>query len=199
MKLIFYAMFNLLSWSSNERSFFMQTISKMKKIILSALLLALTIVLSRFLSFNTSLLSIGFSFVPMILAAIWLGPKYAAIICGLADLIGALLFPFGTYFIGFTISAACKGLIYGLVLYKKGEELKNKELIIRLIIACVLVIGIVNILMNSIWLVIMYEKAFLAVLYTRLTAESIMLPIQIITIFVLVNALRPLTKKYLYD
>ena len=80
----------------------MQTISKMKKIILSALLLALTIVLSRFLSFNTSLLSIGFSFVPMILAAIWLGPKYAAIICGLADLIGALLFPFGTYFIGFT-------------------------------------------------------------------------------------------------
>ena len=164
----------------------MQTISKMKKIILSALLLALTIVLSRFLSFNTSLLSIGFSFVPMILAAIWLGPKYAAIICGLADLIGALLFPFGTYFIGFTISAACKGLIYGLVLYKKGEELKNKELIIRLIIACI-------------WLVIMYEKAFLAVLYTRLTAESIMLPIQIITIFVLVNALRPLTKKYWYD
>ena len=94
----------------------MQTISKMKKIILSALLLALTIVLSRFLSFNTSLLSIGFSFVPMILAAIWLGPKYAAIICGLADLIGALLFPFGTYFPGFTVSAGLSGLIYGIFL-----------------------------------------------------------------------------------
>lgn len=179
--------------------FFMQTISKTKKIILSALLLALTIVLSRFLSFNVQLLSIGFSFVPMALAAIWLGPKYAAIICGLADLIGALLFPFGTYFIGFTISAICKGLIYGLVLYKKGEELKNKELIIRLIIACILVIGLVNILLNSVWLVMMYDKAFLAVLYTRLTAEIIMLPIQIITIFVIVNALKPVTKKYLFD
>lgn len=178
--------------------FFME-ISKTKKIILSALLLALTIVLSRFLSINTPLLSIGFSFVPMVLSAIWLGPKYSAIICGLADLIGALLFPFGTYFIGFTISAICKGLIYGFVLYKKGEELTNKQLIIRLIIACVLVIGIVNILMNSVWLVIMYNKAFLAVLYTRLTAEVVMVPVQIITIFVLVNALRPITKKYLFD
>lgn len=179
--------------------FFMQTISKTKKMILTALLLALTIVLSRFLSINTQLISIGFSFVPMALAGIWLGPKYSAIICGLADLVGALLFPFGTYFIGFTISAICKGLIYGLVLYKKGEELNNKELIIRLIIACVLVIGIVHILMNSIWLVIMYDKAFTAVLYTRLITEVIMVPIQIVTIFVLINALKPITKKYLFD
>lgn len=73
--------------------FFMQKMSKTKKIILSALLLALTIVLSRFLSINTSLLSIGFSFVPIMLAAIWLGPKYAAIICGLADLIRSPLIP----------------------------------------------------------------------------------------------------------
>ncbi len=177
----------------------MQSISKTKKSILSAMLLALTIVLSRFLSINTPLLSIGFSFVPIALSAIWLGPKYTAIISGIADIIGALLFPFGTYFIGFTISAICKGLIYGFILYKKGEELKSKELIIRLVIACIAVIGVVHILMNSLWLVIMYDKAYIAVLSTRLTAELIMIPIQIITIFVLVQALRPITKKYLYD
>ncbi len=178
--------------------FFMQTISKTKKMILSALLLAITIVLSRFLSINTPLLSIGFSFVPMILSAIWLGPKYACIICGLADLIGALLFPFGTYFVGFTISAICKGLIYGLVLYKKGEPLTNKQLIIRLIIACVLVVGIVNILMDATWLVIMYDKAFLAVLSVRIVPQLIMIPIQIVTIFVLIKLLKPVTDKYLF-
>lgn len=173
--------------------------SKTKKIILSALLLAMIIVLARFLSINTSLLAIGFSFVPMALAGIWLGPKYAAIICGIADIIGALLFPFGTFFIGFTISAILKGLIYGFILYKKDGELSNKELIIRLIIACVLVIFIVNVVIDTTWLVIMYDKAFLAVLSTRIIPQIIMVPIQIITIFVLVNALKPITKKYLFD
>ena len=194
-----YVILYLLSGSSNERSFFMQTISKTKKIILSAMLLAMTIVLSRFLSINTQLLVIGFSFIPMVLAAIWLGPKYAAIICGLADLIGALLFPFGTFFIGFTISAICKGLIYGLILYKKGEELTNKQLMIRLIIACILVILSVHLLMNAIWLVIMYDRAFSVVLAARVVPELIMIPIQVITIFALINALRPITKKYLED
>ena len=179
--------------------FFMEKMSKTKKIILSALLLAMTIVLARFLSFNVWFLSIGFSFVPMALAGMWLGPKYSAIICCLADLIGALLFPFGTFFIGFTISAICKGLIYGLVLYKKGEELTDKELIIRLIIACTLVIIFVSLIMNAIWLVIMYDKAFLAVLGTRLIPELIMIPVQVITIFVLVKALKPITRKYLFD
>ena len=173
--------------------------SKIKKIVLSALLLALTIVLSRFLSINTPLLSIGFSFVPMILSAIWLGPKYSAIICGLADLIGALLFPFGTYFVGFTISAICRGLIYGFALYKNGEEFSNKEFIIRLILACFTVILIVDVLMNAAWLMIMYNKAFFAVLSARIVPQLIMLPIQIVTIFALVKALKPVTKKYLFD
>lgn len=173
--------------------------SKTKKMILSALLLALTIVLSRFLSINTALLVIGFSFVPVALAGYLLGPKYAAIISGLSDLIGALLFPFGTYFVGFTISAILKGAIYGLVLYKKGEEMRSKELIIRLVIACVLVIGIIELVINPIWLVIMYDRAFTAVLSARIVAQLIMLPIQIVTLFALINALKPVTKKYLYN
>lgn len=171
--------------------------SKLKKIILSALLLALTIVLSRFLSINTPLLVIGFSFVPVGIAGFLLGPKYASIISGLSDLIGALLFPFGTFFIGFTISAIVKGLIYGLILYK--DELNNKQLIIRLVIACSLVILIPDMIMNAIWLVIMYDKAFIAVLSARIIPELIMLPIQIITLFAIINAIRPVIKKYLLD
>ncbi len=177
----------------------MQTISKTKKIILSALLLALTIVLARFLSINTQLLSIGFSFVPIALAGYWLGPKYSVLIAMLADIIGALLFPSGTFFIGFTISAIIKGLIYGLALYKKEGEMTNKELIIRIIIASVLVSGIVNILMNALWLMIMYDKAFIAVLSARIIPQLIMVVVQIVTLFALIKALKPITKKYLYD
>lgn len=81
------------------------SITKTKKIILSAMLLAVLLILSRFLSVKTSLLVISFSFIPIMISAIYLGPKYSTLIAALGDLIGALLFPFGTYFVGFTISA----------------------------------------------------------------------------------------------
>lgn len=97
--------------------------SKSKKIVLSAFLLALFIVLARFASFQTQFLVIGTSFIPLMMSAIWLGPKYSALIAGLGDLIGAILFPFGTYFPGFTISAAISGWIYGMILYQNSAKL----------------------------------------------------------------------------
>ena len=80
------------------------SITKTKKLILSAMFLAVLLILSRFLSVKTSLLVISFSFIPIMISAIYLGPKYSTLIAALGDLIGALLFPFGTYFVGFTIS-----------------------------------------------------------------------------------------------
>lgn len=78
---------------------------KNKKIILSAILLALLIILSRFLSIKTPIMRISFEFVPTMLCAIWLGPKWTILIKVLGDLIGATLFPSGAFFIGYTISA----------------------------------------------------------------------------------------------
>ena len=104
--------------------------SKLKKVILSGILLALLIVLNRFVSIKTPLLVISFSFVPIMMAAIWLGPKYSTLIAALGDFIGAILFPFGTYFPGFTVSAGLTGLIYGIFLYKKQEsEMTDKKFI----------------------------------------------------------------------
>ncbi len=44
---------------------------------------------------------------------------------------------------------------------------------------------------------IMYKKAYIVLLSTRIIKEAIMLPIQIVTMFALINAIRPITKKYL--
>lgn len=174
--------------------------SKLKKVILSGILLALLIVLNRFVSIKTPLLVISFSFVPIMMAAIWLGPKYATLIAALGDFIGAILFPFGTYFPGFTLSAGLKGLIYGLILYKKqGEERTNKSFIIRLIISSLLVLGIVEIFVVSLWLNIMYGKAYFVVISTRIVTQVIMLPIQVITIFILEKLTRSIANKYLYE
>lgn len=174
--------------------------SKTKKIVLSGILLALLLVLSRFLSIKTPLLVISFSFIPTMMSAIILGPKYSTIIAGLGDFIGAILFPFGTYFPGFTLSAVLTGLIHGLILYRKpGEEISNWKFILKLVISSVITLGCINILLTSWWLNIMYGKAYIAVLLSRVTAQVIMLPIQVIVIFAIDKALRPVLNKYLYN
>ena len=120
--------------------------TKNKKIILTALLLAMLIILSRFLSIKTPLLKISFAFIPTMLCAIWLGAKWTVLLNVLGDLIGATLFPTGAFFIGYTISTAISGLIYGLLLYEKEDDsYTDKQFLIRLIISVVLVTCISNI------------------------------------------------------
>ena len=175
------------------------SLTKSKKIILSAMLLSILIVLSRFFSIKSSFLVISFSFIPIMLAGIYLGPKYAAIIAGLGDLIGAILFPFGAYFPGFTISSVIIGFIYGMFLYKKPEEnRKDLKFMIQLIISSIIVLGGIKILLESVFLNVLYGKAYLAIVASRVVTELIMIPVQVVTMFVLEKALRPFAKKYLY-
>ena len=105
--------------------------NKTKKILLSALFLASTIILGRILSIRTPLLTIGFSFVPIMLSAIILGWKHSTFIATMSDIIGALLFPTGSYFFGFTITSFLTGLTYGLLLHNKDEFKIDKKFIIK--------------------------------------------------------------------
>ena len=59
------------------------TITKTKKIILAAMLLSMLLVLSRFFSIKSTFIVISFSFIPIMLAGIYLGPKLSTIIAGL--------------------------------------------------------------------------------------------------------------------
>lgn len=172
--------------------------SKNKKIILSALLLALLIVLSRFLSIKTPIMKISFAFVPTMLCAVWLGPKYAVLINVLGDIIGATLFPTGPYFIGYTISTGIAGFIYGIFLYKKSSNTyTDKQFLLRLIIATTLVAVIVNMVLNTLWISITGGKAFIVLFWTRIVKQLIMIPIHVIVIFFLEKVLRKPFDKYL--
>lgn len=142
-----------------------------------ALLIALQVVLSRFLSFQAWNLKIGFSFVPVVLAARLFGPVEAMLVYGIGDVVGTLLFPIGAYFPGFTFSAVLSGLIYGLFLYKKngsyvffgkkdGQASKKSE-ILRLVGAVALIQLICSFLLNSLWISIAYGAPFAAQLATR--------------------------------
>lgn len=172
--------------------------SKNKKIILSAIFLALLIILSRFLSIKTPIVKISFAFIPTMLCAIWLGPKWTVLINILGDIIGATLFPTGPYFVGYTISTAIAGFIYGILLYKKDDNTySNKQFVLRVIIATVLVTVIVNMGLNTLWTSITSGKAFIILFTTRIIKQIIMVPIHIIIIIFLEKILRKPYEKYL--
>lgn len=171
--------------------------SRNKKIILTAVLLSMLIVLSRFLSIKTAITKISFAFVPTMLCAIWLGPKWTVLLNVLGDLIGATFFPTGPYFVGWTISTAVAGFIYGIILYKKEKDAYNDlQFVIRLTVSTVLVAVIVNMGLGNLWTSITNGKAFIAIFLSRLPKHLIMIPIHIIVIFALEKILRVPFDKY---
>ena len=87
--------------------------------------------------------------------------------------------------------------IYGFILYKKEPDSYNdKQLLLRLIIATVLVAIVVNMGLNTLWTSITTGKAFWALLVTRIVKQLIMIPIHVIVIFALEKALRKPFDKY---
>lgn len=96
-----------------------------------AIFVAISVVLSRFLSFKVIFMGIegiriGFGSFTIILSGIIFGPLGGAIVGALADIIGYMLSPLGPYMPHFTINAALVGIIPGLLLhrtYKKGHDI----------------------------------------------------------------------------
>ena len=140
-------------------------------LVITSFMIALSVVLSKLVSVNISFLRIGFGFLPIAVLAILYGPVVAAVGYGLADIIGAFLFPTGTFFPGFTVSAVLTGLIFGFVLY-------NKEVtIIRALTASALVCLFVNLLLNTYWLTFLLGKGFTVLLASRAVKEIVAIPV----------------------
>ena len=94
----------------------------LRQLTVSALLIALDVVFTRVLAINTPLMKIGLGFAAVALSAMLYGPLWAALTAALGDLIGALLFPTGAYFPGFTLTAALTGLLFGLFLFRREKS-----------------------------------------------------------------------------
>lgn len=153
--------------------------NKTRTLIFVGLLIGMEVIFTRFLSFQTPILRIGFGFVPIAFTGILFGPVIGGIAGALSDIIGMLLFPAGPYFPGFTLSAFMGGAIYGLFLHKKPVSFRNVAAAVFLIIL------IVDLGLNTLWLSMMTGKAFAALMLPRVVKSAAMLPIQILVIQIL--------------
>lgn len=92
----------------------------LRSVVTAALFVALHTILALFLSIQvTASVRISLSFIANIMIGCMFGPVMGFVCGGIGDLIQFIIKPTGPYFIGWTISAALAGLIYGCFFYRK--------------------------------------------------------------------------------
>ena len=155
-----------------------------RRLCVIAILVAMQIVLGRIASINIgNYLKIGFGFIPIAVCGILTGPLWTLAMAAVCDIIGALLFPSGAFYWGFTLVAAVGGLIYGLFLYQKEENL------IRCLLCTFTVAVICNVVMNSFFLtqigamVPMGNNGFWPVMWTRIIKNLVQFPVNALILF----------------
>ena len=150
-----------------------------KTMVMVAMLIALEIVVTRFLSFQTLGVRIGFGFVPTSMCAMLFGPYIGGLAAFLSDFLGMMLNSRGgTYFFGYGISQLLYGLSYGFFLYKKEKSFCR-------IIPCVILQEIIiGIGLQTLWLKMAFlpGKSPLAIVISQIPQSLIMAPIKIIMI-----------------
>lgn len=154
----------------NKKSFTTQ-------LVVMALLIALEIILTRFLSIETPTLRIGFGFLPVAIMAILYGPWWTGAAGIVGDLVGMTLMPKAAFFPGFTLTAFLTGVIFGLILYKKPITWK------RALVAAMAVNLLCSLCLDTIWLSMMYGDSFLVLLPARLIKVIIMIPVETVLIY----------------
>lgn len=156
----------------------------LQQLVVLGLMVAISIILQK-LSIGNQFVHVGFGFIATVLLARYFGPVWGGIGAGVADALNAAIFGVqGGFFIGFTISAISAAVIYGIFFFDQPIK------VWKIIVATLLVTIIVNVLMNTTWISIMYGQNFYAALSMRISKELISPWIQMVIIWIVLNALK---------
>ena len=172
-------------WVSSARE-----LGQLRNIVFCGVMGALSVVLSFVGSIRINpYMKIGVSEIPNLMIDYLMGPVVGGVFGAVMDFLKYLIHPDGSFFPGFSLSAAAAAMIFGMFLYKKITFW-------RLLVSEILVKLIVNIGMNTLWLDMLYGKGFLAILPHRIVSNLIQLPIDTIVLFAVLSAVEKGAKKY---
>ncbi len=142
-----------------------------------AMLTALEVVLSRLVPVVSSQqIKVSFAFLPVAIAAYLYGIKGGALVAGVSDVIGALMFPVGEFFPGFTVTAILVGVCFGFFLGKSFDGKLNAFL--RSFIPVMITQLVLSLGLNTFWISYMYHSPYLGVLVPRIVQTVVMIVVQ---------------------
>lgn len=160
------------------------------KITTTALLIAVTVFLNRFLSVMTADTKIGFAFVPIMICGMLYGPLWGAACGGLGDLVAAILIPYGPPHLGITLTAAITGALYGLLGLLAARQ-KNGLFVLSSVSVVLVEKVLCTLLLNSFWLSGITGLPLFTQMYTRLPQAAILFIPEVILALVTKNHIIP--------
>ena len=171
--------------------------NRLKRLILSAILAAMSVILIQFLSLKIPIggvysMNIGFGVVPVISGGLLMGPLYGATIGAVADFIKSMLFPTGGYFPGFTLTYALIGFAPAFLMrpLRRAKIWRNaaKPFPYIPLLICVLISQILfSAGLNTYWLSFLGGSAFSVLLPFRLVNQLVLSPLHALIIYALAN------------
>lgn len=170
--------------------------SRTRKLAVCAMLIAIDVIFTRFLSVTPGGLSrISLQFLPDAMMGALLGPLWAGVGCAAADVLGMLINSQGlAYTPLFTVSAFMRGFLYGLMLTKIRGGIGRKTFFGLLSVSLVVDLG-----MNPVWLCFYYGNlVYKTVLATKLLTEAIFFPVKWAVLSAMYRYLIPAVKKTLH-
>lgn len=146
-------------------------LKKVRVLTLTAMMMALSVILGYFTLDVGPYLKIGFGTIVNQFVCCLFGPVVGVIYNGLLDIIKYMVKPTGPFFPGFTLNAMLAGLIYGTAFYKK--KLTFTRVLITEFIVCL----VCNVILNTWMLSFLYGKGFMALLPARVLKNAIQCPV----------------------
>lgn len=157
-----------------------------------ALLIALNIILTRILSVRIPIggaegLRIGFGSLPVVFTGIFMGPLAGGIVGAVGDLVGYFINPIGAYMPHFTLTAALRGIIPGLIILLATRGRKEVGIFPLFLAVCVTLVTV------DIFLVPYFIETLFGVFRTvlvppRIIQNIIIIPAYTILLFTLGRA-----------
>lgn len=154
-------------------------LKKLRTLTTTALLIALGVILSFFTIVPNEMLKIGLGFVSTSVMGLLFGPIPSMLGAACIDIISYIIRPTGPYFFGFTLDKALSGLIYGLFFYRRPVRLW------RAAAAKGLVSLLINCVLATYWLSLLYGKSISVLLPARVIKNAVALPFEAMAVWLL--------------
>lgn len=146
-----------------------------KKITTIGMLLAIQVVLGRFVAISLPTVKISFTFLPIVITAMLYGPLWGGAAAVMGDFLIAILGPYG-YYPPMAITALLTGIMYGLFLYRKPTST------LRVCVCIVLQSVLLSVLLQTYWLTLLTGKGFMVLVPARLLQNLVTAPVQIVCV-----------------
>lgn len=160
-------------------------VKDLRKLVFAALMIAAAIALG-FVSIPVAVnLKVGISFIARALAA-WVGGPVLGLMYGFSeDIIGWLINGGGPFFAGYTLNTMLAVLVYAMCFYRQ------RVTVWRVIVAKIITNYPITVGLGCLWSQMLYGKGYLYYAAKSLVKNTIYLPIQIILLIVVFQAVTP--------